>query len=118
MSSTSYKTVPASPQRGGQRPDSYPDQSSKAPAKHHRFPFLHTKKGIIITLLVVLVIIGGGLAGLAALPKHRDGQESGGDSTGDGSGGNGDVITDDSHFYGESPGVYPSRKCLACHRMF
>lgn len=54
----------------------------------------------------MLLIVGGGLAGLAALPKHRD---AGGRSSGGGGGGV-SQITDDSHFYGESPGVYPSRE--------
>jgi beta-glucosidase len=52
-----------------------------------------------------LVIIGGGLAGLAALPK-RSGSWSGAGQDGDG----GDVITDDAYFYGQSPPVYPSRE--------
>jgi beta-glucosidase len=50
-----------------------------------------------------LVIIGGGLAGLAALPK-QSGSWVGQD------GDDGDVITDDAYFYGQSPPVYPSRE--------
>jgi beta-glucosidase len=71
--------------------------------KRH-FPFLRTRRGIIITVIVILVIIGGGLAGLAALPKKNssnDGSTAGGASA--------DTITDDGHFYGQSPPVYPSR---------
>lgn len=106
----SYKSVPLSPNTGGQPPGPAPDPS-KSPPTAHRFPFLHTRKGIIVTVVVVLVIIGGGLAGLAALPKHRNeggGSGGSGGSGGGGSGGSGQ-ITDDSYFYGQSPGVYPSR---------
>ncbi|KAK1760524.1 glycoside hydrolase superfamily [Echria macrotheca] len=70
--------------------------------KRH-FPFLRTRRGIIITVIVILVIIGGGLAGLAALPKKNG--SSGGDAAG---GASADTITDDGHFYGQSPPVYPS----------
>jgi hypothetical protein len=68
-----------------------------------RFPFLRKKRGIAIVVLVILIIIGGGLAGLAALPKHS-GSWSGAD------GDDGDVIMDDAYFYGQSPPVYPSRE--------
>jgi len=106
----SYKSVPLSPNRGGNHPSDLAPDPSKPPPKTHRFPFLHTRKGIIITVLVVLVIIGGGLAGLAALPKHRNGGQGGGDS---GGGGGSGQITDDSYFYGQSPAVYPSREYLS-----
>ncbi|EAQ85871.1 hypothetical protein CHGG_07124 [Chaetomium globosum CBS 148.51] len=69
-----------------------------------RFAFLRTKRGIAILVVVGLVIIGGGLAGLAAL-RNRDG--GGGESapwTGDDEG----MVTDDAWFYGQSPAVYPS----------
>lgn len=70
-----------------------------------RFPFLRTKKGLIITVVVVLVIIGGGLAGLAALPKkNKDGSAGAGPE-----GLDADAVRSDTHFYGESPAVYPSR---------
>jgi beta-glucosidase len=72
-----------------------------------RFPFLKTKRGIAIVVLVILIIIGGGLAGLAALRRGDDGT---GSSFGSNGVGDGDVITDDSYFYGLSPPVYPSRK--------
>lgn len=104
---SSYKSVPLSPNRNGQPPGPALDPN-KPPPKAHRFPFLHTKKGIIITVAVVLIIIGGGLAGLAALPKHHNGEQGGG-SSGGGGGGGGGHITDDSHFYGQSEAVYPSR---------
>ncbi|KAK0720828.1 glycoside hydrolase superfamily [Lasiosphaeris hirsuta] len=68
-----------------------------------RFPFLKKKRGIAILVIVVLVIIGGGLAGLAALPKRGNADSADG-SSGSGS----DTITSDTHFYGESPPVYPS----------
>lgn len=73
-----------------------------------RPPFLRTKRGIIITVIVVLVIIGGGLAGLAAL-RNRGGDLSG-DAAGAGEGDSEGVIIDDTVFYGQSPAVYPSRK--------
>ncbi|KAK4152900.1 hypothetical protein C8A00DRAFT_34355, partial [Chaetomidium leptoderma] len=71
-----------------------------------RFPFLKTKRGIAILVAVLLLIIGGGLAGLAALPKNngsgsKAGQNSGSDA-------DGEPIRDDSFFYGQSPPVYPS----------
>ena len=54
----------------------------------------------------LLIIIAGGLAGLAALPRGG----------GSGSGVVGvaaqDVITNDTHFYGQSPPVYPSRESV------
>lgn len=59
-------------------------------------------------MLLVLVIIGGGLAGLAALPKHggsKSAAQGGGDD-----GDDGEVIGDDGFFYGLSPAVYPSRE--------
>lgn len=70
-------------------------------ARH--LPFLKTKRGITITVAAILLIIGGGLAGLAALPKKSA------TGAGDGAGDSGDSITSDEHFYGQSPPVYPSR---------
>ena len=69
-------------------------------------PFLKTKRGIAITVSVLLLIIGGGLAGLAALPKKGNKSANG---AGGGEGNLGDSITSDEHFYGQSPPVYPSR---------
>jgi hypothetical protein len=62
-----------------------------------RFPFLYLKKGIAIVVGVLLLIIGGGLAGLAALPR---GESSDAER----------AIVDDSFFYGLSPPTYPSRE--------
>jgi len=70
-----------------------------------KLPFLRTRRGKVVTVIVVLLIIGGGLAGLAALPKKND--RSGSDGS---SGVVADGITSDAHFYGESPPVYPARK--------
>ncbi|KAK0652300.1 glycosyl hydrolase family 3 N terminal domain-containing protein [Cercophora newfieldiana] len=66
-----------------------------------KFPFLATKKGKVITVIVILVIISGGLAGLAALPKGGSGNGGVTETIVDG-------ITSDSHFYGQSPPVYPA----------
>ncbi|EEY14418.1 beta-glucosidase [Verticillium alfalfae VaMs.102] len=62
----------------------------------NRFPFLGTKRGIAVVVAVVLLIIGGGLAGLAALPRGNGGR---GGSDADG------LIKDDAYFYGQSPAV-------------
>lgn len=92
----------------------------------NRLPFLRRKRGIIIVVMAILVIIGGGLSGLAAL--HNRSSRNGGTGTGAGSGGSGsggsgggsvpndDAIKSDAYFYGDSPAVYPSRKssCSSC----
>lgn len=81
-----------------------------------RLPFLRTKRGIAIAAIVILVIIGGGLAGLAALHNRSSGNGgSSGDTDSDGSGGgsDSDAVKSDVYFYGDSPAVYPSRKFLA-----
>jgi beta-glucosidase len=101
---SSYKTVPSNGGHQLAAPD--PDPNKSPPT--HRFPWLHTKKGIAGVVAIVLVIIGAGLAGLAALPKHREQQSSGG--SGGGAGGTNSQITDDEYFYGQSPAVYPSRE--------
>ncbi|KAL1840487.1 hypothetical protein VTJ49DRAFT_439 [Mycothermus thermophilus] len=75
------------------------------PLLAQRFPFLKTKRGIALVVLAVLVVIGGGLAGLAALPKGNGTGSSAGQGDGDG---DGELITDDGYFYGLSPPVYPS----------
>lgn len=59
----------------------------------------------------ILVIIGGGLSGLAALHNRSSGN---GGSSSDGSGSGSDAIKSDAYFYGDSPAVYPSRK-LSCY---
>ncbi|PSR91994.1 glycoside hydrolase superfamily [Coniella lustricola] len=73
-----------------------------------RFSWFRTKKGITITVVAVLIVIGGGLAGLAAL-RNRGGTGHGGSSSSgeDGNGTSG-LITNDTVFYGLSPPVYPS----------
>ncbi|KAL2268706.1 hypothetical protein VTJ83DRAFT_3552 [Remersonia thermophila] len=82
------------------------DNAALAASTAARFPFLKTKRGIALVVLAVLVVIGGGLAGLAALPKgNRTGSSPG--RQGDG-GGDAEAITDDGYFYGLSPPVYPS----------
>lgn len=68
-----------------------------------KLPFLTTRRGKIITIIVILLIIGGGLAGLAALPRNSDGGKNEG-STGAVAG----VFTSDTQFYGQSPPVYPA----------
>lgn len=72
-----------------------------------KVPFLKTKKGLAVAIIAILVIIGGGLAGLAALRTRGN---SG--STSDGPSGttSSSVISSDTHFSGQSPAVYPSRK--------
>lgn len=73
-------------------------------------PFLRTKRGIAVAVIAALVIIGGGLAGLAALrSRSSTASDSGGSGSGGGTSAN--AITDDAYFYGQSPPVYPSREC-------
>lgn len=74
-----------------------------------RFPFLQHKRGIAIVVMAALLIIGGGLAGLAALP-NRSASSSGGAGSGNGAGDNPNAIKSDTYFYGQSPAVEPSRK--------
>ncbi|POS71612.1 beta-glucosidase 2 [Diaporthe helianthi] len=72
-----------------------------------RFPFLRRKRGIAIVALAVLLMIGGGLAGLAALP-NRSGSSFGGSASGNGPANNPNAIKSDTYFYGQSPAVEPS----------
>ncbi|KAJ9156061.1 Beta-glucosidase [Pleurostoma richardsiae] len=73
-----------------------------------RFPWQKNKKRFAIWLAVLLLIIGGGLSGLAALRHHSEAKgASSQSSSGDGDP-SGDSITNDSHFYGQSPPAYPS----------
>ena len=65
-----------------------------------RFPFLYTKKGIAVVVGLTLLVVGGGLAGLAALPRDGGNDEA-------------KPIADDAYFYGLSPAVYPSRKLVS-----
>lgn len=69
-----------------------------------KYPLLKTKKGLALVIGVPLLIIAGGLCGLAAL----NGRSSGGRGT------SGNVISDDGHFFGQSPAVYPSRESMVC----
>lgn len=78
----------------------------------NRFPFLQHKRGIAIVVIAILVVIGGGLAGLAALP-NRSGSSSGSGGSGNGAEDKPNAIQSDTHFYGQSPAVEPSRKCLS-----
>lgn len=58
-------------------------------------------------MVAIPVLLLCGLAGLAALPGRSSGRGGGG------GGGGADalaVIGDDSHFFGQSPAVYPSRR--------
>lgn len=67
-------------------------------------PFLHTKKGMAITAAAAVLILGGGLSGLAAL--HNKGRSSSDSSLTNST--LQQVITNDAFFYGQSPPVYPS----------
>lgn len=75
----------------------------------NRFPFLQRKRGVAIVVIAILVIIGGGLAGLAAL-RNRSGSSSGNAGSGGGTGNNPNAIQSDTYFYGQSPAVEPSRE--------
>lgn len=72
-----------------------------------KMPFLRTRRGKIITVVVILVVIGGGLAGLAALNKRHGRADLWVEPYHPS-----DFVTDDGYFYGQSPGVYPSREFL------
>ncbi|KAJ0119340.1 hypothetical protein J7T55_013578 [Diaporthe amygdali] len=73
----------------------------------NRFPFLQRKRGVAIVVIAILVIIGGGLAGLAAL-RNRSGSSSGNAGSGGGTGNNPNAVQSDTYFYGQSPAVEPS----------
>lgn len=68
-----------------------------------RFPFLTTKR--FKALLVVLVLLP--LLGLLALRNRSDGGDIAAQGSSQG------AITDDTHFYGDSEPVYPSREYIA-----
>ena len=69
-----------------------------------RFPILQKKRGkALVVGLAILPLFG--LLGPLALRNRHDGSGSGGAS-----GTEGDLITDDTFFYGQSEPVYPSRK--------
>jgi hypothetical protein len=69
-----------------------------------------------VLIAAVLLIIGGGLSGLAAL-RTRNGGGSGSAAAGEGSGSDADEITDDAFFYGRSPAVYPSREFFYTYKV-
>jgi beta-glucosidase len=102
MASMKYEAVDAPPPAKPEPAAAAASSSSGSWVSRH-LPFLKTKRGVVITVIVVLVIIGGGLAGLAALPKKN------GDGANGSSGLAADAITSDTYFYGQSPPVYPSR---------
>ncbi|KAI6383112.1 hypothetical protein MCOR25_000300 [Pyricularia grisea] len=87
--------------------ESVSDRHAKQPAVSvvssivERFPFLGTRKGAAALAAVVFLVVGGGLAGLAALPKNSGSSPKGKLRAAD-------VITEDTYFYGQSPPVYPS----------
>lgn len=78
----------------------------------NRLPFLKTKRGISVAIVAVLIIIGGGLAGLGVLHRSSDKSFSTSGDGGSNGGTNSNAITSDTYFYGQSPPVYPSRKLL------
>lgn len=76
-----------------------------------KVPFLKTKRGLAVAIVAIAVIIGGGLAGLAAL-RTRRGDGSSADTGPGGAGSSSNAILSDAHFYGESPPVYPARELI------
>ncbi|KAI1100952.1 glycoside hydrolase family 3 protein [Jackrogersella minutella] len=76
----------------------------------HRFPILQKKRGVALVIgLPILVLLG--LLGLIALRNRGGGDGSSGGSNNGGTlgpGTGGDIITDDTYFYGQSEPVYPS----------
>ncbi|OAA59049.1 beta-glucosidase [Niveomyces insectorum RCEF 264] len=63
-----------------------------------KVPFLRTRKGIAITVLTVVLVLGGGLSGLAALRTRHHGHDApNGNNSNSNAGG---VITNDTYFYG------------------
>lgn len=73
-----------------------------------KLPFLRTKRGLAVTIIAILVIIGGGLAGLAALHNRNSNESS---TAGPGTTTSSNAISSDEHFFGQSPPIYPSRGC-------
>lgn len=103
MKEATTATSTAAPAAGGGSPGLWTKITNS-------LPFLKTKRGIAVAVVAILVIIGGGLAGLAAL-RNRNNKTSGqGDTSGGGTSAN--AITNDVYFYGQSPPVYPSRECF------
>ncbi|KAH8156739.1 hypothetical protein CIB48_g11508 [Xylaria polymorpha] len=68
-----------------------------------RFPILQKKRGkALIAALLILPLLG--LLGLLAL-RNRHGSTS---TVGNGGGSQGDIVTSDNYFYGQSEPIYPS----------
>ncbi|KAI0186452.1 beta-glucosidase [Xylaria flabelliformis] len=68
-----------------------------------RFPILQKKRGkALVAALIIIPLLG--LLGLLALRNRHGGTSAGGN----GEGGQGDVVMDDTYFYGLSEPVYPS----------
>ncbi|CAK7209782.1 hypothetical protein SBRCBS47491_000557 [Sporothrix bragantina] len=87
------------------------EKIASAHVLHHagqRVPFLRTRRRIAITVVVVVLVLGGGLSGLAALPKHSTKNIGGTISPQGGTNSAPGLISNDTYFYGESPPVYPS----------
>lgn len=100
---TTMATTRAAPAAGGSSPGLWTKITNA-------LPFLKTKRGIAVAVIAILVIIGGGLAGLAALRNRSNKTSGSGDTSGGGT--NANAITNDVYFYGQSPPVYPSRECF------
>ncbi|KAI0601324.1 glycoside hydrolase family 3 protein [Biscogniauxia sp. FL1348] len=78
-----------------------PDRSTWFGRLKHRFPILGRKWGVALVVAIMILPLFG-LLGLLALRNHgaRGGAAAAGAS--------GDLITDDTYFYGQSEPVYPS----------
>lgn len=111
--STAYEPVSASMATGAEK-NATATASAAAPQKSglwtritNHVPFLRTKRGLAVSIIAILVIIGGGLAGLAAL---RNRSSDGSSGAGQGAPTSSSAISSDAHFFGQSPPVYPSRE--------
>lgn len=79
--------------------------NTRGGALRKRFPLLQRKRGVALVLALVAIPLLG-LLGLLAL-RNRHGSAS---SDNGAQGMQGDVVTNDTFFYGQSEPVYPSRK--------
>ncbi|CAK7199668.1 hypothetical protein SEUCBS139899_002351 [Sporothrix eucalyptigena] len=59
-------------------------------------------------IIVVVLVLGGGLSGLAALRTRKHNNSDGADNPSGSTSTTPGIITNDTSFYGESPPVYPS----------
>ncbi|CAK7274258.1 hypothetical protein SEPCBS119000_006077 [Sporothrix epigloea] len=73
--------------------------------KSSKMPCPKTRRGIVASLVTVVLLVSGGLTGLAALQTTAVKKYSALQARGDSVPG---LITEDTHFYGQSPPVYPS----------